>query len=448
MQQDAMKQIRRRVRMKKVLMFGGGMALSFVLISTAYGGAIDNKTNWSAEYIRTLNRNAATDYADIAAYNPAGTVKLADGLIINGSIQFLSKKYENNVTLGPSTVLNLESDEPSFIPGIFGVYNKGKWSIFGAFSNYGGGGKVDFNDGDFTTTQLGFLVAGMSLPLCNGGACVNFNPTDLTGQQINAESHYLGYTLGAGYEVNDMLSLSIGLRYINVKIEANGSVTLLDAAYANPYVLSVSYEQDGDGWGGIFGANLAPNDKLNFGMRYETKTNIDLKAKVPAGVGANILANPLLDIVNGVSKPRDLPAILALGVSYRITPKLRTEVNLTYYFNEDADWGGFENDVDNGYDTGITFEYMFTDTITGSFGYMHTKLGVNPQDMLPENPELDANTIGAGIAYAFNEKLHTNFSIGNSFYSDDSFVDPLTNIPVEYKKNVFFMALGVEYRFM
>ncbi|MGW8287648.1 MAG: OmpP1/FadL family transporter [Desulfobulbales bacterium] len=436
--------------MKRILMCVGGLALSIAFTAGAFAGAIDNKTNWSAEYIRTLNRNAATDYADIAAYNPAGTVKLSEGFILNGSVQFLSKKYENNLSL-PSGVLNLESDEPSFIPGIFGVYNKGKWSLYGAFSNYGGGGKVDFSQGNLRTTQIGGLVKGMSLPFCpqgSGGACVSFNPTDLNGQQINAESHYLGYTLGAGYEVNDMLSFSVGLRYINVTIEANGSVTLLDAAFTNPYVLSVIYEQDGDGWGGIFGANIAPNDKLNIGMRYETKTKIDLKATVPAGVGANVLAHPLIDIVDGVSKPRDLPAILALGLSYRLTPKLRAEIDLTYYFNKDADWGGFEKGVDNGYDTGITFEYIFTDQITASIGYMHTELGVNPQDMLPENPELNVETIGGGIAYAFNEKFHTNFSIGNSFYGNDSFVDPLTNIPVEYKKNVFFVALGVEYRFM
>src|SRR5210317_2479608 len=105
--------------MKRVLTCAGGLLLTVVFGSVAYGGAIDNKTNWSAEYIRTLNRNAATDYADIAAYNPAGTVKLDEGFIINGSVQFLSKKYENNITLGRATVLSLESDEPSYIPGIF-----------------------------------------------------------------------------------------------------------------------------------------------------------------------------------------------------------------------------------------------------------------------------------------------------------------------------------------
>ncbi len=250
--------------------------------------------------------------------------------------------------------------------------------------------------------------------------------------------------------MNDIFSVSVGLRYVDVHREAQGSVTLLDAAYANPYVLSVNYDQDADGWGGIFGANISPNDKLNIGVRYETKTNLDLEATVPAGVGASVLAHPMLNIVDGMSIPRDLPALLGLGVSYRLTPKLRTEVNLTYYFNKDADWGGAENGVDNGYDVGIAFEYIFTEKVTASIGYIHTKLGVDPQDMLPENPELDVDTIGGGIAYAFNEKFHTNISIGNSFYSEDSFVapPPLPPITVEYKKNVFFLALGLEYRFM
>ena len=70
--------------MKKVIICIGGLALSCAVAVSALAGGVDNKTNWSAEYIRTLNRNAATDYADIAAYNPAGTVKLDEGFIING----------------------------------------------------------------------------------------------------------------------------------------------------------------------------------------------------------------------------------------------------------------------------------------------------------------------------------------------------------------------------
>ena len=421
--------------MKKVLIcVGGGLALSIALTSTVFAGAIENKTNWSAEYIRTLNRNAATDYADIAMYNPAGTVKLTEGFTLNGSIQFLSKEYENIIN-GTS----FESDEPSYIPGIFGVYNKGKWSLYGAFSNVAGGGKVDFGQGNWTTRQaIGYLSLFTGLP------------GSIPSQQLTGESFYLGYTLGGAYAVNDMLSFSVGIRYVDAHKEASGAVNYTGL----PEPALINYEQDGDGWGGIFGVNLTPNDKLNIAMRVETKTKIDLDTKVIQDTTESWLSLvpapsllAALGIVNGTSTPRDLPAILALGGSYWLTPKLRTEINLTYYFNENADWGGLESGVDNGYDTGITFEYHFNDKLLASIGYLYTKLGVDPPDMLPENPELDVNTLGAGIAYAFTENFHTNFSIGNSFYKDDSFT-PVPGTSVEYKKNVSFVVLGVEYRFM
>ena len=429
--------------MNKILLCAGGLVLSFACASAAYAGAIDNRTNWSAEWVRTLNRNAATDYADIAAYNPAGTVKLNQGFTLNGSLQYGSKEYTNNVTL-PSIIpyqgcTECESDEPSFIPGIFGVYNKDKWSVFGAFSNVAGGGKVDFSQGDWTTI-------GGQLKLINLDAGDNLvipGPQ----QQINGESFYLGYTLGAAYALNDMFSFSLGLRYVDASREAKGSATILDGTLSPSLTLALDYEETGDGWGGIFGINLAPNEKVNIGMRYETKTNIDLKATVKEEFPPGLLLGLGTGISNGQERPRDLPAVLGLGISYWLTPKLRTEANLTYYFNEDADWGGLENRVDNGYDVGFAFEYLFNDKLLGSIGYMYTKYGMDPEDMLPENPELDVNTIGAGIAYAINEKFHTNISIANSFYTDDSF-SPSPGITVEYKKNIFFLALGVEYRFM
>ena len=104
--------------MKRVLTCVGGLLLSCAFVSAAYAGAIDNKTNWSAEYIRTLNRNAATDYADIAAYNPAGTVKLQDGFILNGSLQYLGKLPQDDipllVTIGvvhPFEVIDIAHDQ-------------------------------------------------------------------------------------------------------------------------------------------------------------------------------------------------------------------------------------------------------------------------------------------------------------------------------------------------
>jgi len=440
--------------MKKVLLCVGGLALSCTMAATAFAGAVDNKTNWSAEYIRTLNRNAATDYADIAAYNPAGTVKLEKGFIVNGSVQFLSKNYKNIIN-----GVEFESDKGSYLPGVFGVYNTGKWSLFASSTVVGGGGKVDFSQGNVTTFSIGTLMSATAdrtvdaMVQGGGGPAAplgTYYANNLTVQKLDAESYYLGFSLGGAYSINDRVSVSLAARYVDVTRNAAGTVTTTPTQAgtmlgATDVTANVDYDQDGDGWGGIIGLNLAPNDVLNIGLRYETKTNLDLTAKVKTD-DMNILPN--IGVINGQSVARDLPALLGLGVSYRITPKLRTEVDLTYYFNEDADWNGAENNVDNGYDLGIALEYLYSDKITVSAGYLHTKLGMDPENMLPENPELDANTIGAGVAYSFSEKLHTNVSIGNSFYVDDSFVSSTTGAAIEYQKNVFFLALGLEYRFM
>ena len=425
--------------MKRVFTCAGGLLLSFAFISVAYGGAIDNKTNWSAEYIRTLNRNAATDYADIAAFNPAGTVKLQDGFIINGSAQYLRKNYENNVS-DPYGSNSFESDEPSIVPGIFGVYNRDKLSIFGAVTVVGGGGKVDFNQGNWTTrgAQITLIDDPFTPPYVAPPG-----PAKLT-----AESVYLGYTLGGAYEINDIFSVSVGIRYVDAEREAQGSGVLNTGG--TPETMAIDFEEEGDGWGGIFGLNIAPNDKFNIGIRYETKTNIDLEATVKQDT--HDLLPPLMGISNGQERPRDLPGLVAFGVSYWINPKLRIETNYTHYLNTKADWGGDEDLVNDGYDLGIMLEYHFSDRLLASIGFLRTVLGVDADEMLPENPELDANTIGAGIAYAFNEKFHTNVSIGNTFYGPldetESFTlqsDP--PITVEYEKNVFFLALGLEYRF-
>lgn len=440
--------------MKKVITCMGGLALSCAVVSTVFAGAIDNKTNWSAEYIRTLNRNAATDYADSAVYNPAGTVKLHDGFSINASVQYVDKDYANNITLG-SYVFELESDEPSFIPGLFAVYNNKSFSIFGSVTNVGGGGKVEFNEGNFSTFGITLQSVALGLRLCpydssdypSGGVCAS-PASGLLGQQLTAESFYIGYTLGAAYALNDTFSFSAGLRYVNASKELQASVTLLDGSGA-PYVIPVSFEQEGDGWGGIFGINIAPNDKLNIGMRYETKTDLDFEATVsdPAGPGAFVLANIMSPpIRSGFENPRDLPAIFAFGLSYWLNPQLRVETNYTHYFNDgDANWAGKENFVDGGFDVGIALEYHFSDTLLFSIGYLRTETGIEPAYMLPESPELDANTIGVGFAHAITENLHTNIAMGYASYEDDTFASAIG--PVEYEKRNIFLALGLEYRF-
>jgi long-chain fatty acid transport protein len=459
--------------MKRVLTCAGGLLLSCVFVSNVYAGAAVNKTNWSAEYIRTLNRNAATDYADIAAFNPAGTVKLQEGFTANISGQYLAKDYTNKVD-----GKNLESDKSSAFPGAFVVFRKDKWALFGSFTFVGGGGEVDFEDGNATTVKLGTAMNLGADRALDGALQQLPEPPNGPGpqppafpftyygtikdQHIKGESYDLGYAIGAAYAVNDVFSVSAAIRYVDGTYEGKGSVTTiptdegsfwLDQLQLGDGTLTsdVDFEQDADGWGAIFGINIAPNEKLNIGARFETATELEFDTDVNKDTNGIL---PLLGVEDGEKYNKDLAPSLGLGISYWLTEQLRMETNLTLYFNDQADWEGAEKNVDTGFDAGLALEYHFTDSLLFSIGYMYTKLGFDPEDMLPENPELDANTVGGGIAYAFNEKFHINFGLGHSWYEDDDFKDKWfkeygddDNFEIEYEKDITFVALGMEYRF-
>ena len=440
--------------MRKVLIGITTSSLVLAGAASAFAGAYVNKTNWSAEYIRTLNRNAATDYADIAAFNPAGTVKLNEGFTVNASVQYLDKDYKNEVN-----GMNFKSDKSSTFPGVFAVYKKNNWTLFGSFTFVGGGGEVEWENGDATTMALG---TGMTVTAdrtvdgmvqAGGGPpapLFTYYSLPLTNQRIRAKSYDLGYALGGAYAINDIFSVSAAIRYVDGTIEANGTVTTSPtptgaALGATPQTSNVDFEQNADGWGAIFGVNIAPNERLNIGARFETKTDLEFDTDVNED-NNNVL--PQLGIVDGQDVNEDLAPSLGVGVSYWITEKFRAETNLTLYFNGEADWEGLEDDVDTGYDAGITFEYVFNEKFTASIGYMHTETGADPEDMTPENPELDANTFVGGFAYAYNQKFHVNLGIGYSAYEDDDFVSSTTGAKIEYEKDITFYALGLEYRFM
>jgi long-chain fatty acid transport protein len=214
---------------------------------------------------------------------------------------------------------------------------------------------------------------------------------------------------------------------------------------------NVDYEEDADGWGGIIGVNIAPSSELNIGLRYETKTSLDFDQKVNTD---NLGLLPSLGVNDGASVSRDLPATLGLGLSYKFTPKIRVETNFTLYLNSDAGWTDTAptsrdpSDVDNGYDIGIAVEYTFNNKLKGSLGYLHTDTGIEAKNMESLNPELNANTIGAGVAYEAMPGMMLNFSLGNAFYEDDSFVSQETGDTVEYQKNNFFLSFGIQYKFM
>jgi hypothetical protein len=127
--------------------------------SGLFAGSLDYLANQSARYAMNFSRNAATDAADIVAYNPAGTALMAPGLYIDISNQTLFKPYEHEYdiafTMAPALDRSdtVEQNEPTLLlPNLFTVYNKGRIGP-GSLAAYfqagvvAGGGTLKYDDG-------------------------------------------------------------------------------------------------------------------------------------------------------------------------------------------------------------------------------------------------------------------------------------------------------------
>ena len=434
--------------MKKFLVC---LCVAGLMVSSAsflFAGNVDHLSNLSAEYMRTLNRNAATDSADAVVYNPAGVMEMENGIYGSFSIQYVDKDYDNKVNGD-----KLSQDEPSIIPSLFGIYKKDRWAAFAAFTVPHGGGEVDYKDGNATTRIGGWSIINQI------NTITGFELYDtIKNEHYKAESYYLGFTLGGAYKINDMVSVSLSTRYIDASNELDTMLQVQPSALGAgiPFnqvdrTARLKYEEDADGWCGIIGVNIAPTDNLNIGLKYETKTrlNFEYDVKYDTLTGESSGLGAAQGIIDGTRHKRDLPALFSLGVSYKFTPKIKVDTGLTYYFNEDADWDGDEDVVDDGYEVGIAFEYTFNKQWKASVGYLYTDCGMHPEDMMAAVPQLDSNSIAGGIAYEAVPGLILNFGLEATFYNDDSYIDTSsgTALDIEYEKTAVVAAFGIQYKF-
>lgn len=464
------------------------MGLVLAGAAPAFAGGTINKSNLSPEYMGSYTRNASTDHADIVAYNPAGTVKLEDGLTLNLGLQYLIEKdYTNNFigTRDAYTGTEYETTEPSAIPSLYTVYKTGPMAAFFSVNVPVGGGKVDYEDGNFVTYSVAQNIRAqanaavytnplvpppaLALLAATYGASplTSTGPYSVSSHRIDAESYGVGYTLGGAYQFNDMFSASAGIRYIDSKVDMAGSARLrLDPNLPAPLAAlglapsvqrNIAFDAEAKGWGGIFGLDIYPSDKVTIGLRFETPTRLEYEYDVSEG--ASILS--ALNIVQGGKARDDLPGTFGAGVGYQMTDRFRGEVNLTYYFNEGSDIGGttlrpgLENTVNDGYEIGISGSYLFTENLKASLGYLYTSIGVNPEDSSKFLPDLDSHALGVGLQWTLVKNLDLTFAAGNVFYVSDSYVDnslvaagietqPTT---VEFNKNIPYVGFGVQYKF-
>ena len=430
--------------------------LSLIMADAAMAGGIINKNNQSADYMRTLNRAAATDYADIAVYNPAGIMQMQDGFYGKLDVMYYDKDYSNDVP----GYGELSQDEPSITPGVFTVYKQKKWAGFIAFTIPAGGGELNYEDGNARTVALANGVSdsiNTSLEGLSGTSLFNYNNIDDMAIEVKQSTVY-GFTFGASFAINEAWSIALGTRYSTGTREFDGFATISAdnpmtsppfppeyVGFNDPRKLSINLEEEADGWAGILGINFTPNDKLNAALTYisNTKMEYDMDVKRDTILPDGSSLAEAIGFPDGSKRRIDIPAQLGTGVSYRFLPQLKVDLTYTYYFEADADIDTYE-DEGNSWDLGISGEYTFNPRWKASLGYMLTRVDLddNQQISEPEEPKLGANALAAGVVWSPSQKWA--ITLGGAYIMYDEVED---SQGIEYDKTVVNGSLGIQYKF-
>ncbi|MFO7876747.1 MAG: outer membrane protein transport protein [Desulfovermiculus sp.] len=408
---------------------------------SAMAGGIINKSNQSADYFRTLSRNAATDYADIASYNPAGIMQMEDGLYGKVDALYIAKDYSNDVP----GYGELDQDEPTIMPGIFTIYKQARWAGFFAFTIPGGGGELDYSDGNARTVDLASGVAAMANSRFPAGTPPNLLYKNIDPGELKVKkSDVYGFTLGGSLAINDVWSVALGTRYSTGIREFDGEATISAQTTVpgtnDPLNPELHLEEDADGWAGIVGVNYAPNEKFNAALTYISNTRMEYEMDVKKDT---LGIAPSLDFADGSKRRIDIPGQLGFGASYRFLPDWKFDLSYTYYLEKDADIDTYKNEG-NSWDLGLSTEYTFNPQWKASIGYQRTEIHLSDDQQInePEEPKLDANTFGTG--FVWSPTPDWDLTLGAAYVMYDEVED---NRDIEYDKTVWSVSAGIQYRF-
>lgn len=255
-----------------------------------------------------------------------------------------------------------------------------------------------------------------------------------------------------GYSIDN-----IQTAYRSVATSATASAAGMTAKSTLLADQEVDVTQKATGITPIISVFLTLFDGLDIAFRYEGLTELELVNEADADkqalVGFEADGTPVYEFPDGEKTRADMPAMMAVGIAYKVMPALRAEFNLNYYMNTGVNWDGREDDVENGYEVGVAVEYCLNDKLKASVGFLNADGGAKPAYQTDLSYSLKSNAIALGIAYAVSPNLVVNVGGLNTFYQEDekssTHLLGTTYIPVveKYMKTTYGVALGVDYKF-
>lgn len=455
--------------------------LSLILSAKAFAGSIDYLAQQDAEYFAHPAMIGKVGVSG-AYYNPAGTVFLEDGLYVQLNSQTLFKTYEMD-TKENFGGLSHESDHPSaFVPSLQIVKKDGDRAYFFHAGAAAGGGAVKYENG-----ISAFEVIGQGIETGLKSFKIPFNDNFITpfpnadvkylgGSTVNGSSYYINTTFGMAQKINSKFSVAGGVRLLYATRELDGTASYnldltgkqLDKDKKENIRVDIESERTGWGVGGVLGFNYQPTEKLNIGFKYETEVELNLDADgkldtTKTGDFNGSLGNAVDNIItNNIDKTleghpviaewleddrRNLPAMMALGVSYELTDKITLLTSGNYYFIKDANRNGCYDNYDNGYEISVGVDYKLNDKWTLMAGYQYTDTGANENTYKDTDYALDADMYGVGVKYTPDETKEFIVSYAYVDYKNGTAVNEFDQETTTFKKEVNAIGLSATFKF-
>ena len=452
----------------------GLTALFAVLGTSAFGASIDHIQNYTAEYNANMAQQAAISPTTSAYYNPAGIMRLENGTYFTGGVQVAfgkeTMKYRTKAGDGGDYSADLLAPIPNFAL----IKKQDDRAFFWTFGGIAGGGNLEYKDG----------VAGIKVLEDGYGNIPNLDPVINNyilgakdkGSWAEGENMYAQTTIGTAWNINNKLSMSVAGRIVygwrNLEAELNAEVTLPEMAITGkpshktvnvPINASIDSERTAWGFGGQIGLNYAANDTWNFAMRYDTKIKMEFEADTSEKTQKLALMGGLINkelgfnmffpqYADGAKYRRDLPAILALGASQKVTDRWTMFYGGNYYFNEsakiDKDVPGYAYglEYDNGWEISVGTEYWLNNkwAVLGGVNYADTGA---PKDSYSDVEfALNSFLVGMGVKYRPDEDTEWVVSTSHYFYesTDGNFAEKYPGANSQrYDKNI--SSIGFSY---
>lgn len=380
--------------------------------------AINN--NQSAEFVRTLHRNASTD-PDASFYNPAGLAFLPDGLHVSASNQFIfiKKTVEDRsellARLHPEAYVG--DTQALIYPSVHLAYHfREDWALYFNFLPIGGGGGGTYKDGipSFDAPIIGAIDSAVQ----TFGANLTGYDRDL---YFEGSAYNLSWTVGLAYRVQRAFSVSLGYRLTYAIQQYRGHIKGISVQADNQGIADIVNQQiqstvgdnefeletSGIGRTLIAGIHVQPWKEFNIGFRFEQSGPLELQNKTTVtGPSADIKA--LFDSTSfGDGKRVKItePFLYGVGISYLLFDKLKLEASMTFTLDSEVDLGGEEGGRRDSAYFGGAAEYAVLPSLKVSAGY-----GLDTGNRKPEGRnDIDFGTpthyLGGGATYSIVPSL-------------------------------------------